>query len=84
LWLLAHLWKKEAEAPPADRARWTRRRARFANEHLMAWLGDLAANVRENQRAPLYGVALEIAQVVTALDEPPAWRLRARQEAPRI
>jgi len=69
MWLLAHLWKKEAEATPADRPEWARRRVQFSNEHLQQWLGDLAAKVRQNQRVGIYGATLEIAQAVIGVDD---------------
>jgi TorA maturation chaperone TorD len=68
MWLLAHLWKKEAEAPLADRPEWARRRAQFAAEHLQQWLGDLAAAVRRHQHAGVYGATLDIAQAVVGFD----------------
>ena len=61
---LAYLWAREAEAPPSEAQSLVEQRARFCQEHVLRWTGELRDRIAESDRLGYYRTALQIVEDV--------------------
>jgi TorA maturation chaperone TorD len=61
---MAYLWEREADAPGGDVRVLASLRARFRDQHLLQWVGELRSRVLESERLGYFPVALQIVETV--------------------
>jgi TorA maturation chaperone TorD len=67
--LLSHLGTSEAERACGGNGNLGELRARLRGDHLLKWIGDLRAKVRENERLGFYSAALQVVEAVLENDD---------------
>lgn len=65
---MAYLWAKEAGSLPDEAQVWAELRAKFRQEHLLKWIGQLHEHVVESDQLGFYRVALQVAEVMLQND----------------
>jgi TorA maturation chaperone TorD len=61
---MAHLWACEAEKSPVEAEVLPELRAKFRNQHILKWIGQLRERVAESAHLGYYPAALQIAEAV--------------------
>ena len=69
--LLSHLWRSEAEQTCGGDRSLDELRATMRGDHLLRWIGDLRAKVRENERLGFYSAALQLVEAALEDDDGP-------------
>lgn len=60
---MAYLWERETQTPQ-EGGRYATLRARFRDEHLLKWVGQLHDRILESERLRYYSVALKLAELI--------------------